>query len=136
MVSVYEGDIQKTIEKLSASLKPLIKSPEWAKFVKTGPAKERPPVDPDWFYTRAASVLVAVYKKGPIGVSKLKVKYGSKKRRGHNPAKFYPASGKIIRNILQQLEKSGLVKDKKEGIHKGRMVTPQGRSLVDKSTVR
>ena len=135
MVSIFDGDIQESIEKLSASLKTTIKAPDWTLYVKTSPSKERPPVDTDWFYKRAASLLVTIYKRGPIGVSKLRVKYGSKKRRGHSPAKFVRASGKILRNILQQLEKAGLVTFKKDSVHKGRIITPKGRSLVDKNAV-
>ena|SRR3989344_7669703 len=136
MASINDGDIQKSIEKLSESLKSLVKSPDWALFVKTGAGKERPPVDLDWFYKRSASVLITIYRRGPIGVAKLRVKYGSRKRRGHKPAKFCLASGKIIRNVMQQLEKAELVINKKDGIHKGRIVSPKGKSLVDKSTVR
>ncbi|HIH26121.1 40S ribosomal protein S19 [Candidatus Woesearchaeota archaeon] len=136
MASINDGDIQKSIEKLSESLKSLVKSPDWALFVKTGAGKERPPVDLDWFYKRSASVLITIYRRGPIGVAKLRVKYGSRKRRGHKPAKFCLASGKIIRNVMQQLEKAELVINKKDGIHKGRIVLPKGKSLVDKSTVR
>ncbi len=136
MVTLYDADAGKSIEKIAESLKPLLKDPEWAKFVKTGMAKERPPVALDWFFTRAASVLRTVYLRGPIGVQKLRVKYGSKKNRGHNPEKFYKASGKILRNILQQLEKAELVKFQKTGAHKGRVVTPKGKSLVDKSALK
>ena len=136
MASINDGYIQKSIEKLSESLKSLVKSPDWALFVKTGAGKERPPVDLDWFYKRSASVLITIYRRGPIGVAKLRVKYGSRKRRGHKPAKFCLASGKIIRNVMQQLEKAELVINKKDGIHKGRIVLPKGKSLVDKSTVR
>ena len=136
MVSIYEGNIQKTIEKLSETLKSLVKAPEWSLYVKTSASKERPPFETDWFYKRAASILVTVYRRGPIGVPKLRVKYGSKKRRGHNPPMFCLGSGKIIRNVLQQLEKADLVKDKKDGVHKGRVITPKGISLVDKNIVR
>ncbi len=135
MATIYDADIQMSIEKLSESLKPLFKAPEWTKFVKTSAGKERPPVDPDWFYKRAAALLVTIYKRGPIGVSKLRVKYGTKGRRGHNPARFYKGSGKIIRVALQSLDKSGLTQFKKEGIKKGRIVTPKGRSLIDKNAV-
>ena len=135
MATIYDADIQQSIEKLSESLKSLIKAPEWTKFVKTGPAKARAPVERGWFYKRGASVLIAIYKKGPIGDSKLRVKYGSKKRRGHNPEKFYIASGKIIRNILQQLDKAQLTQYKKDGVEKGRIVTAKGRSLVDKNSI-
>lgn len=135
MVTIYDSDIQQSIEKLSNSLKATIKAPEWTRFVKTSAGKERPPVDPEWYYKRAAAILITIYKRGPIGTSKLRVKYGTKGRRGHNPAKFYRASGKIIRNVIQQLDKAGLTQFKKDGIHKGRIVTPKGRSLVDKNSV-
>ncbi|MBS3167799.1 30S ribosomal protein S19e [Candidatus Woesearchaeota archaeon] len=135
MVTIYDGDIQKSIEKLSSSLKSSIKVPEWAKFVKTSSGKQRLPENPDWYYIRAASILITVYKRGPIGVSKLRMKYGTKKDRGHKPEKFVRASGKIIRDILQQLDKADLTIYKKDGIHKGRIIAPKGRSLVDKNAV-
>ena len=131
-MSIYDKDPRELIEKASEELKTLIKSPDWAMFVKTGPGKERPPVDTNWYYKRAAAVLRTIYMRGPIGVSRLRVKYGNKKNRGHKPDIFYRASGKIIRVILQDLEKAGLVQFKKEGIHKGRTITPKGKSLLDK----
>jgi small subunit ribosomal protein S19e len=70
---------------------------------------------------------------GPIGVSKLRSKYGGKKNRGMKPEKFYPASGKIIRTILQQLENAELVKKEEKGVHKGRIIAPKGVSLLDKA---
>src|SRR3989338_511174 len=124
MVTIYDGDIQKSIEKLSSSLKSSIKVPEWAKFVKTSSGKQRLPENPDWYYIRAASILITVYKRGPIEVSKLRMKYGTKKDRGHKPEKFVRASGKIIRDILQQLDKADLTIYKKDGIHKGRIIAP------------
>lgn len=133
MATTFDVDIGKTIEQVAVHLKSVVKAPEWTLFVKTGPAKERPPVEANWFYMRTASVLRTVYVRGPIGVQKLRVKYGSKKNRGHKPEHFYKASGKIIRNILQQLEKAELVRFHKDGVHKGRVITPKGRSLVDKA---
>jgi len=109
-----------------------VKPTEWAPLVKTGVSKERPPVKKDWWYTRAASVLLAVHKLGPIGVSKLRIKYGSKKNRGVKPEHFYKASGNILRKILQQLEKSKLIKQTEIGIHKGRVITKEGMALVNK----
>ena len=70
MVSLFEGNIQKTIEKLSDSLKSVVKAPEWSLYVKTSSGKERPPFENDWFYKRTASVLITVYRRGPIGVPK------------------------------------------------------------------
>lgn len=136
MANIEESNIQKSIEKMAESLKPLIKAPEWSKFVKTGAGKERPPVELDWWNMRAASILRAVYLKGPIGVSKLRTKYGNNKNRGHKPSAFVKGSGKIIRVILQQLEKAGLVEYKKDDVHKGRILTAKGQSFVAKNSVK
>ena len=109
---------------------------DWAKFVKTGHSKERLPDSLDWWYIRAAAVLRTVAKLGPVGTEKLRTKYGSKKNRGHKPEHFYKASGGHIRKILQQLEKSGLIKQVEKGVHKGRVLTPKGTSLLDKIAVQ
>ena len=69
---------------------------------------------------------------GPIGTSKLKKVYTHKKNRGHKPEKTTQASGKIIRTILQQLEKAGYLLKEEKNVHKGRKITPKGKSLVDK----
>ena len=122
------------IEKLAEKLKamPEIKPPEWAAFVKTGHFKERPPVSREWWFVRAASVLNSVKKKGPVGVSKLRTRYGGKKNRGHKKEHFYKGSGNILRKALQQLEKAGFVKFAEKGVHKGRIVTPKGKSFLDR----
>ncbi|MDK2850030.1 MAG: small subunit ribosomal protein S19e [Candidatus Woesearchaeota archaeon] len=134
MVTLFDVDPQKLIKATAEKLKTLenIKEPEWAKFVKTGHSKERPPMEKDWWYTRAAAILRKVAIRGPIGVSKLRVLFGSKKNRGFKPEKFYKAAGNHIRKILQQLEKEGLIVQKKEGQHKGRIITPKGKSFLDK----
>jgi len=106
--------------------------PEWSMFVRTGNHKERPPVSENWWYVRAASIMLKTAHVGPIGVSKLRTKYGGKKRRGHKPAEFRRASGNIIRKILQQLETAGLMKQQEKSIHKGRILTPAGFSLLNK----
>ncbi len=128
----------KLIEQLAEKLKamPEIKPPEWAQFVKTGHFKERPPVKKDWWLVRAASVLNAIKKRGPIGVSKLRRRYGGKKNRGVKPEHFYKGSGSIIRKILQQLEKAELIKQTEKGIHKGRALTGKGQSLIDKTMTK
>ena len=135
-MAIEESNVQKSLLKMAEALKPLVKAPEWSKFVKTGAGKERPPVELDWWQLRAASILRAVYLKGPIGVSKLRTKYGNNKNRGHKPAAFVKGSGKIIRTILQQLEKAGLVEYKKDDVHKGRIVTAKGQSFVAKNSVK
>jgi small subunit ribosomal protein S19e len=134
MASIYDVDQSELVEKTAEELKkiPEIKPPTWAPFVKTGAHKERSPVDKDWWYFRAASVLRMVYKLGPIGVSKLRTKYGGKKNRGVKPEKFYKGSGNIIRKVLQQLEKAGFVKNEQKSKYKGRLITGKGRSFLDK----
>ena len=130
MATAYDVEANKLIEETALELVKLenMKAPEWAGYVKTGPAKNRVPVRDDWWQVRAASILRAIYMaKGPIGVQKLRVRYGSKKNRGHKPEKFFRASGKIIRSILQQLEKEGLVAQKEIGVHKGRSVSGKGK---------
>ena len=134
MVSIYDVDPTELIKKAAEMLKENenIKPPVWADFVKTGRHKERPPAEKGWWYIRAAAVLRSVYKLGPIGVSKLRSKYGGKKRRGMKPEHFYKGSGAIIRKVLQQLEKSGFISQAQRGAHKGRVVTKKGRSFIDK----
>lgn len=120
---------QKLTKTLSEELKDTeeIKAPEWSHFVKTGPHKERPPDQPDWWYLRSASVLRQIFEKGPIGVSRLRSIYGGRDDRKTAPEKFEKGSGKIIRTILQQLEKANLV-EKEEG--EGRKLSPKGMSLL------
>ena len=134
MTTVYDVDAQELILKAAEELKkiPEIKAPAWAPFVKTGMHKERPPVNSEWWYIRTASVLRAIYRMGPIGVSKLRTKYGGQKNRGGKKEHFFKGSGNILRKSLQQLEKAGFVKFADKGVHKGRIITPKGKSFLDK----
>ena len=134
MTTMYDADSQELILKAAEELKknPEIKPPQWAQFVKTGMHKERPPVNRDWWYIRTASVLRTVYRLGPVGVQKLRDKYGGKKNRGVKKEHFFKGSGSILRKCLQQLEKAGFVKFADKGVHKGRVVTPKGKSFLDK----
>ena len=135
MPTQYDISPNELNDKLAARLKgeEAITPPEWAPFVKTGHFKARPPVKEDWWYSRAAAVFRKVSMRGPIGVAKLRVLYGGKKNRGYKPEKFGKASGNIIRKILQQLEKAELIKQDQKGVHKGRVLTPKGQSLLDKT---
>lgn len=130
MSLVLAVDPEKLIKKVAAYLKEtqLVKPPPWSAFVKTGVHKERPPVDPDWWYVRCAAVLRKVYIKGPIGVSRLRTLFGGRHRRGYRPPAFAKGSGSIIRKALQQLETAGLLT--KEG-KKGRVLTAKGRELLE-----
>ncbi len=130
MVTVREVNAQRLIEKLKEELKKFeeIRPLPWSFFVKSGAHKERPPDQEDFWFIRAASILRRLYLNGPVGVERLRTYYGGRKERGTKPARFRKASGNIIRKILQQLEKAGLVeKDKK-----GRKLSKRGISLLDK----
>ena len=135
MANIYEVTPSELIEKTAEELKkiPEIKAPDWAEFVKTGMHKERPPLRKDWWHVRAAAVLRWVHIRGPVGVSKLRTRFGGKKNRGVKPDRFYKASGNIIRKALQQLEAAGLVKNKDDSVRKGRVTTPKGISLLEKT---
>lgn len=128
MVSIVDCDAQKHIRITADELKKHIKQPEWSLFVKTGVSKERPPEQKDWWYLRAASLLRRIYIDGPIGVQKLRSYYGGRHRRGHKPSRFAEGGGKVLRVILQDLEKVGFVNkaDKK----KGRIISSQGEKFL------
>jgi len=132
---MYDVSPNELIAKVAEELKKIetIKAPEWARFAKTGVHKERAPEEKDWWYKRAAAVLRSVAVLGPIGVSKLRTKYGGKKRRGHKKAAFRRGSGSVIRKVLQQLEKAELIKFVEKGVHKGKVLAPKGASLLDKT---
>ena len=130
--TIFTKDPVKFIPALAAALKsvPEFEVPEWANYVKTGVSRERPPAMDDFWHTRAASILRQLYIRGVVGVGKLRTRYGSKKDRGGKPDKFFKASGKIIRVILQQAEAAGLV-EKVTRMQHGRRLTPAGRDLLD-----
>jgi len=131
MATVYDVPADILISRVARKLEemPEMKMPEWAKFVKTGAHSERLPEQPNWWYVRAASILRRIYIDGPVGVSRLRTYYGGRKNRGVKPEHHVDAGGKIIRTILQQLEKAGLVE--KDG-RNGRKITKKGQSFIDK----
>lgn len=135
---VYELNAQEYNLKLAEALKkiPEFKQPEWSEFVKSGPSKERPIEDPDFWYKRAASILRQIYKNKIVGVNRLRTKYGSKKDRGFKPEIFQKAGGKIIRTILQQSDKAGFTEIAKvirgvRGRKPGRQLTKSGKEFME-----
>ena len=108
-----------------------IQAPEWAPFVKTGAHKERIPQNPDWWHVRVASIFSKIEKYGPVGTNKLAKQYGGRKNRGHRPEKKYNASRNIIRKGIQQLEKSGLIKQVSTP-KAGKVLTKEGKELLKK----
>ena len=129
MVSITDVEPKKLIGRAAEELKKSIKMPGWAIYIKTGVHNERPPEQKDWWYTRAASMLRHIYLKGPLGVSKLRKHYGGLHRRGHKPAHTARAGGKVIRTILQDLERLQLI-EKIEKPKKGRKISPQGQKFL------
>ena len=130
MITPYDVPVTQFIEKLAKYLKENIEEiqpPSWASFAKTGTHVEKQPQDPDWWYTRNASILRKVYVHGPIGLEKLRGQYGGRKDYGVKPEHAVKASGNIIRKALQQLESAGLVQIV---ALKGRSMSPKGRKLV------
>ncbi len=134
MTTIYDVPADSLISEIAKELKETktIKQPEWAQFVKTGVDKERRPANPDWWYVRCASLLRRVYIDGPVGINSLKTYYGGKKDRGTSPEKFRQGSGAVIRGALHQLETAGFVRK----VGEGRLVTPEGKSFLDKASYK
>ncbi len=130
MVNVYDVPADPLITKLAERLRSEgnIRPPEWADYVKTGVHKEKAPSQDDWWYQRIAAILRKVYVKGPIGVIRLSAKFGGKVDRGSKPYRARKGSRSITRTALKQLEELDYVVNEKG---RGRMISPQGRSLLD-----
>jgi small subunit ribosomal protein S19e len=132
MATVYDVPGTELIEEIAKELKQNknINEPEYVNFVKTGSHKERAPYRDDWYYIRMASILRRIYLDGPVGTESLRTYYGGRKNRGRRPHKHVKASGKIIRNCLQELEKEELIKKEK----KGRVITRKGIAFLNKTS--
>ena len=132
MHSSHTLDAQTFNIKLADALKKHkeFQQPEWLIFVKSGHGKQRPIEEQDFWFLRAASILRQISLRGSVGVQRLRTRYGNRKNRGKQPAHFAPASGKIIRLLLQQSEKAGLL-TKATGKGKGRMLTEDGKKLLE-----
>ena len=128
MANVFDVKGSQLVSVAAQRLKEKVKKPDYINYVKSGANKERPPMDPDFYYVRTASILRQVYLNGPVGVSRLKTRYGSSK--GHRVHRHHhqTAGGSIIRDAMMALETAGYVKKTK----KGRVITPQGKSFLDK----
>ena len=134
-MGIYEIPKTELIERAAKEMQKIdaLKAPVWALFAKTGMSKQRQPARDDWWQVRAAAVLRRLSdSEGPIGVQKLRTVYGGKKNCGHAPERFFKGSGNILRKVLQQLEKAGFAKKVEKGLHKGRVITPQGLSFLGK----
>jgi small subunit ribosomal protein S19e len=117
------------LPKLAGELKTrqAVNPPAWAAFVKTGVHKQKAPTQTDWWFLRSASVLRKIHMLGPVGVEHLSEEYGGKRDRGSSPYHARTGSRSITREIVQQLQTSGLVAPEK---NRGRRLTPQGQKLL------
>lgn len=130
MTTPHDVPASKLIEKLAKYIKENVEEvqpPAWAAVSKTGSHVEKQPQDPDWWYTRSASVLRKVYVHGPIGLEKLRSEYGGRKGFTVRPNHASKAGGSNIRKILQQLESAGLTQITRP---RGRSMSPKGRKLL------
>ncbi|MHA1338918.1 MAG: 30S ribosomal protein S19e [Promethearchaeota archaeon] len=136
MPSVYDVPANELIKELAEKLKKEfngIQAPPESIFWKTACTKEIAPIDyENFWYIRCASLLRKIYMKKNLGVNKLRKMYGDRDRNHVHKKHKRPGSGAIIRRCLQQLETVGLVKTI-EG--KGRILTPKGHSLLDKTAL-
>lgn len=120
--------------------------PPWEDYVKTSVGKSLAPVDvkedrtaphqlhtPEWMFVRASAILMKLYWHNTLGVGSICDsgrftclstrafdKIGPKHRRH--------SSNKVVRYLIQQLEKMGLVVQDEDG---GRRISPKGRSDLD-----
>ncbi len=132
MPTAYDVTANVLVERLAKHLKENVGEvtpPTWSLTSKTSAHRERPPQNPDWWYVRCASLLRKLYIHGPVGIQRLRVEYGGRKRKGTSIEHVRDSGGSAIREPLQQLEKAGLVA--KEGI-KGRKLSGEGVSLVNR----
>lgn len=119
------------IKSYAGHLQDKLELPVWVDYVKTASHKELAPRDPDWYFIRAASIARKLYFSQDIGVGRFRRIYGGRnKRRGTRPEKKAIASAGLIRHILIQMEKLGLV-EKSENDKGGRRLTSKGQKDMD-----
>ncbi|KAL9051013.1 MAG: hypothetical protein Q9162_006278 [Coniocarpon cinnabarinum] len=131
-VNVRDVEAGKFIDAYAAFLKRQGKLPipGWVDTVKTGPMKELPPQNMDWYYIRAAAIARHVYLRKTVGVGRLRKVHGAQKNRGSRPSHHVDASGSVDRKVMQSLEKIGILEqDEEKG---GRRITQAGQRDLDR----
>ena len=103
--------------------------PDWHDIIKTGKSKEMCPNDPDWYYTRAASLARKIYLRGGTGVGAFTKVYGGSADRGCARKRFSKVSSGLIRHILGQLQELDIATKRKD--KKGRWITQNGQRELD-----
>lgn len=127
---MFDVPAHKLIPNVAAKLRelPESKPPAWLRFVKSGAHAQRAPQQKGFWFVRCASLLRKLYLNEPVGVRRLRVAYGGRKKRGVKRERHARAGGSIIRKALQQLEALGFVEKRKEG---GRALSKKGRAFLD-----
>ncbi|RKO96678.1 hypothetical protein CXG81DRAFT_19068 [Caulochytrium protostelioides] len=123
--TVKDVSAHKFIEAYSAYLKRTgkLEVPKWVDLVKTASYKELAPIDPDWYFVRAAAVARHVYLRPGTSVLGLRKHNGGRKNRGSRPEHYALGSGAVDRAILKSLEAIKIV----ETTTKGRVLTSTGQ---------
>jgi small subunit ribosomal protein S19e len=106
-----------------------VQPPTWATAAKTSSHTQRQPEDPNWWFTRAASILRKIYLHGPIGMEHLRADYGGRKGAKVSREHVRKGGSSNIRKIVQQLEAAKLVENAKT---KGRIISKEGRRTLDR----
>ncbi len=130
MTTPHDVPASQFIEHLAKYLKENVEQvqpPAWAAVSKTGSHVEKQPQNPDWWYSRAASVLRKVYIHGPIGIERLRSDYGGRKGFTVKPNHASKSGGSNIRKIMQQLQAAEFIQTTRP---KGRVMTPKGRKIL------
>jgi len=137
--TVLDAPANKLVNQVASFFKEknIIKIPKYASLVKTSRANDCEPINPDYFYYKAAAIVRKLYvtKSKNVGVGSLRVMFSKKERRGSQPPKTFRAGGKIIREIVIQLKNAGYVKNyggKEDETNSGLFLTQKGRSELDK----
>ncbi len=129
MANAYEVDASELVRAAAEGLKSVIRQqPDYMHYSKSGAGRERPPSNQDFWYIRNASLMRHLYTDGPLGLSRLKKRYGGRKEHVLHRRHHVDAGGSIITDALNALEQASLVKK----TAKGRELTPKGRSFLDK----
>lgn len=130
IVTVKDLEAQKFIKAFAEHLKRQgrFELPKWNDVVKTSVQRELAPYDPDWLYTRAASLIRKVYIRAGSGVGAFAKVYGGQFRRGTQTNHFKRASRKVIRYCLIQLQEMDLIEEDENG---GRRITKEGQRELD-----
>lgn len=123
----------RAVEKIAASLERdgSVTAPAWALKVKSGVSRERVPSTTGFWFKRSAAVLrtYCLSEGKPLGVQRLRNKYGGRKRHVVSAAHHRKAGGGVLRRVVQQLEAAGFVE--KQAKTSGRVITAKGKKFVN-----